>query len=350
MDNIIENIYLKNNLPGFENLYKLVKAAGHSEIKKNDVKTFLENQKEYELLKIKTKKKKKAGHITASYFKNIAQMDIYDLSKYAGSNKNYKYILALVDVFTRKAYVRPMKKKDVFAVLTNLQDIFLNDAYIPHVITSDMDKTFVSEKIQKLFMDNDIHHDVIIAGNDHNILGIIDRFALTLKNIFSKIFIRNNRLNWIEHLYTVVKQYNNTGHSALDGLTPNEATKPLYHESILLLNNAKINKKSIKSDFLPGDNVRKRINKFFRKGTEPKVSDKIYVVTASNGLRVTLSNGKTYHEADIIKTNFITEKPNIIEKINKTNRTERRLKNVGISKSNVTNEEKRARKPNPKYL
>jgi hypothetical protein len=114
MDNIIENIYLKNNLPGFENLYKLVKAAGHSEIKKNDIKFFLENQKEYELFKIKTKKKKKAGHITASYYKNIAQLDIYDLSKYAGSNKNYKYILALIDVFTRKAYVRPMKKKRRF--------------------------------------------------------------------------------------------------------------------------------------------------------------------------------------------------------------------------------------------
>ena len=151
MDIIIENIYLKNNFPGYETLYKLVKVE-NSDIKKKDIKFFLENQKEYELLKIKTKKKKKAGHITASYYKNIAQLDIYDLSKYAGSNKNYKYILALVDVFTRKAYVRPMKKKDVFAVLTNLQDIFLNDAYIPHVITSDMDKTFVSEKIQKLFM------------------------------------------------------------------------------------------------------------------------------------------------------------------------------------------------------
>ena len=40
MNNIIENIYLKNNLPGFENLYKLVKAAGHSEIKKKDIKFF----------------------------------------------------------------------------------------------------------------------------------------------------------------------------------------------------------------------------------------------------------------------------------------------------------------------
>jgi ribosomal protein L25 (general stress protein Ctc) len=58
MDNIIENIYLKNNFPGFENLYKLVKVE-HNDIKKKDIKLFLENQKEYELLKVKIKKKKK---------------------------------------------------------------------------------------------------------------------------------------------------------------------------------------------------------------------------------------------------------------------------------------------------
>lgn len=349
MDNIIENIYLKNNFPGFENLYKLVKAE-HNDIKKKDIKLFLENQKEYELLKVKIKKKKKAGHITASYFKNIAQLDIYDLSKYKGSNKNYKYILALVDVFSRKAFVKPMKKKDIGEVFRCLEDIFYNDDYTPNTITSDNDKTFLSEKIQKLFMDNNIHHDAIIAGDDHNILGIIDRFALTLKNIFSKIFIRNNRPNWIDHLNTVVKQYNNTKHSSLDGLTPNEATTPLYHETISLLNIAKRTNKKIISDFLPGDPVRKRIKKTFRKGTEPKFSDKIYKVVSSSGLRVTLSNGKTYHEADIIKTNFNTENPNIIETINKKNRTERRLKNVGIVQSNVRTNEKRARRPNPKYL
>ena len=68
-----------------------------------------------------------------------------------------------------------------------------------------------------------------------------------------------------------------------------------------MLNHAKRTNKKIISDFLPGDPVRKRIKKTFRKGTEPKFSDKIYKVVSSSGLRVTLSNGKTYHEADIIK-------------------------------------------------
>ena len=52
-----------------------------------------------------------------------------------------------------------------------------------------------------------------------------------------------------------------------------------------------------------------------------------------------------------IKTNFISdETSNIIETTNKKNRIDRRLKNVGIEQSNTRTEEKRARKPNPKYL
>ena len=39
MDNIIKNIYLKNNFPGYETLYKLVKAE-NNDIKKKDIKFF----------------------------------------------------------------------------------------------------------------------------------------------------------------------------------------------------------------------------------------------------------------------------------------------------------------------
>ncbi len=45
-------------------------------------------------------------------------------------------------------------------VLINIIDIFKD--YIPHVITSDSDLTFMSNKIQELFNKYDIYHDVII--------------------------------------------------------------------------------------------------------------------------------------------------------------------------------------------
>ena len=69
---------------------------------------------------------------TSFFLISLCPAALTNLYKFSNPGKLFfKYILALLDVFTRKAYVRPMKKKDVSAVLTNLQDIYLNDAYIP---------------------------------------------------------------------------------------------------------------------------------------------------------------------------------------------------------------------------
>ena len=75
-------------------------------IKKKDIDDFLAQQKEHEMLKVKQVKKKQMGHITAFTFKENAQMDIFNISKYSKTNKNYKYLLVLVDVFTRKVFLR----------------------------------------------------------------------------------------------------------------------------------------------------------------------------------------------------------------------------------------------------
>jgi len=47
-------------------------------------------------------------------------MDIYVMAKYVKDNKGYKYILCMIDVFTRKVWAYKMKKKDN----KNIQDSF----------------------------------------------------------------------------------------------------------------------------------------------------------------------------------------------------------------------------------
>ena len=79
---------------------KFVKKNGHT-FKKKDIDDFLLKQKEHELLKVKQVKKKQIGHITAFTYKENGQMDIYDISKYSKTNKNYKYLLVLMDVSSK---------------------------------------------------------------------------------------------------------------------------------------------------------------------------------------------------------------------------------------------------------
>jgi hypothetical protein len=95
-----------------------------------------------------------------------------------------------------------------------------------------------------------------------------------------------------------------------------------------------------------------RIKETFRKGSEPRFSDKIYIVESVNGLRITLDNDKTYLESNLIKTDLETDErsksnleptstrlrvdePNIINKTIKENSISRTLKKEGIDSSNI---------------
>jgi len=127
LNSIIEEYYEKSNYAGLDKLYKLIKKSnspkGNSvEITKSDVKTFLENQEQEQILK-QSRKPIDQGHITAFQENEETQIDIYDLSKYSGSNRNYKYIFAMVDVFTRKLYALPMKDKSIKSTTESLNYI-----------------------------------------------------------------------------------------------------------------------------------------------------------------------------------------------------------------------------------
>jgi hypothetical protein len=350
MNNIIEKYYVEYNYPSFLKLYNLMRSDG-IDITQKDIKNYIDNKIEAQLLKIKRPTKKRQGHITAITYQNSAQMDIYDLSKYKGGNRGYKYVFALVDVFTRKAFLRPMKSKNTDDVIASLEDIIIKDKYKPSIITSDTDKAFVSNGTQQLFRNHNIIHNTIIARDDHRALGIIDRYALTLKVILSKLFLINKNTKWIDDIDTIIDRYNKTPHSSLDKLTPNEATDPSNQYVLSVINSNKMNnKKSIKPLYNDGDTVRIRINKTFRKGTEPRYSNDIYIVENVQGQRITLNNGKTLLESELLKVNdnstILHDNP--IDNVNKSNRIDKLLSKAGVNESNII-DSKRERKPNKKY-
>jgi len=146
-------------------------------------------------------------------------MDIFDLSKYQESNNKYRYILAMVDVLTRKAWAEPMQTKDNETVGATLLSIMMESREQPRVLLTDNDAAYTGEFFQKVLEDKDIMLQMNTVG-DHNALGIIDNFAKRIKFIFSKMFIRNKNTRWVKKLSQVIKQYNNTVRTSLGGLTP----------------------------------------------------------------------------------------------------------------------------------
>jgi hypothetical protein len=84
-----------------------------------------------------------------------------------------------------------------------------------------------SHEFQKLINEKEITHEMVPIG-DHKSLGIVDRFARTLKTKLTKIFIARKDTNWRDYIDKVVEKYNNTEHSGIGDIKPNDATAPYY--------------------------------------------------------------------------------------------------------------------------
>lgn len=128
-------------------------------------------------------------------------------------------------------------------------------------------------------------------------MGVIDAVSKTLKNKIFKYLTAKNTTNWIDHLQAVVTAYNDTPHSALDFITPNEAKH--YKMDILLLN-IKKNKSIPPTSYKPGNLVRKRLKKpVFSKGYKQSWSDSTYTISQVNGVNAILDNNENVKLNDL---------------------------------------------------
>ena len=108
---IIKNAYIAYGFPGESRLFTLL-SKDHKEITKEDIKNFLGHQEAEQIYKPHTNpRRSKQGSITAYMINELWQMDIFSLFNFVESfrKSEYKYAFCCVDVFSRKAYVIPMK-------------------------------------------------------------------------------------------------------------------------------------------------------------------------------------------------------------------------------------------------
>ncbi len=120
--------------------------------------------------------------------------------------------------------------------------------------------------------------------NHHHALGVIDIFAKNLKLVLSKEFLENKDTEWVSILPKIIEQYNNTPHTALDNITPNQAiSDPKKREHVMHLNILKAQQNGFVTALKPGDKVRIDDTSLFNKGTKSRWSDEVHVSRGTIG-------------------------------------------------------------------
>ncbi len=199
------------------------------------------------------------------------QIDIADMSQLAKYNKNYKYILVAIDVFTKYGFARALRTKSASEVVTALEDIITSYKWgVPQNIMSDQGKEFFNSAAKKLFQKYSINHYNTYTEMKAS---VCERFIRTIKTNLYKNFFLNNSYNWVSHLDELIAEYNNKIHSSLHGLAPAEIN--LENQSELEEERTTIQKHKFKI----GDQVRiSKIKPTFSKGYVQNWSNELFTI------------------------------------------------------------------------
>ena len=339
----IAEYYEENNYPSVDKLYKIMKKDGLV-IKLADVKIFYAEQEAEQLTKITFNKK--MNHIVAYYPYQFVNLDIFVLSKYESANKGYQYLLCQIDIFSRHVCCVAMKNKDVETVLKAYEKIIEDEGVKPTNMITDSDTSFLSFKFQEYIKKLGINYNNVAVG-DHHALGIIDRFALTLKRILTKARIASKSANWIGIIEKVIKNYNKSVHKALIDISPDQALEDEHMQFVQHINVLKAKHNDVTTDLVVGDKVRILDKKGFGKGSESRWSSEVYTVENARGNNVYLENGmkKTREMVLKVPAGTVSSTVNIDKEFKKKRRMKKLIKQSGVDEVNVIAADRVKRKP-----
>lgn len=204
---------------GIQAFYDTVKSK-YLGIKRSDVESVLKKQEVYQMSF--TKKKINQKPIYAQYPNEKWQTDLIDMNQYVSQNMQYRYILTVIDLFTRKVFAQKLKNKDAESVEEAFNKIIENQSKItPKYIISDNGGEF---EITAFYKKHKIKHQKTESHSPTQ-NGLIENFNGSLRRLIRANFIRNNNLVWINDLQLFLDNYNNRKHKTT-GFKPNEIWTP----------------------------------------------------------------------------------------------------------------------------
>ena len=133
----------------------------------------------------------------------------------------YRYLFTTIDVFTKMAWVYPMKQNNAKTVKKCFQDIFSKCGRKPDNVNSDRGSELVGKEVSNFLKEEKIHH--YLSYSDRK-CPVVERFNLTIQRLLYKIMTQENSYNWTQFLNQAMKIYLNRIHRTIQ-MTPNQGEK-----------------------------------------------------------------------------------------------------------------------------
>lgn len=280
MDEILHEIYYNPaNQAGFSSVRKLYK-----EVQKNpqwkgtvkDVKLWLAKQPTYTRHRLGYVNFKRRRFITFG-IDYCFQLDLADMRSLSRQNDGIKFLLIVIDTFSKYLWIKPLKTKNASDTVTAFKAILNESKRVPLSVFSDKGTEFVNKQFKDLMDSLGI---VFYQAQDPDVkAGQAERVIRTIKGKLYKYMYSNSTSRYIDVLQNITHSYNNTKHRSI-GMAPSQVTPDKEPEVFQHLYPDYHKEKEVKFAFKQGDEVKIQLERTpFTKGYTPQYSDETFIVT-----------------------------------------------------------------------
>jgi hypothetical protein len=201
---------------------------------------------------------------------DIWAADLIDMQAFAKDNNNLKYLLTVIDVFSKYGWIVPLHDKSGKSTASGFLKI-LESGRKPGKVWVDKGKEFYNKDVKNLV-------ELYSTENEEKSC-VVERWNRTMRDKMFKYFTANSTRRYIDVLGEMVSNYNNARHSSIK-MTPAKASLKNNEKTVWMNLYGDEISEPIKPMFSVGDKVRITKKKTtFEKGYTARWSEEVFTVS-----------------------------------------------------------------------
>jgi transposase InsO family protein len=214
MDDYLSSMYYDPKRPGgfggAERLYEDVKKEGRFALSRKEIREWLMKQDVYTLHK-PMRRHFKRNRVIVGGIDQQWQMDLADMQSMQKFNDGYRYLLVCIDVFSKYAWVVPLKNK-TGPTLVEAFKVILTSGRKPEKIMKDQGTEFLNKHFRALMKEEDIE---LYNTYNETKASIAERLIRTLKTKMLRYFTAKKTMRYVDMLPDLVYSYNHSVHRSI---------------------------------------------------------------------------------------------------------------------------------------
>ena len=137
--------------------------------------------------------------------------DLVEMGRFSDWNKGIKYMLMVIDVFSKFGWIEPLQNKKGETVAAAFKKIFKLGRQ-PRLLWTDKGKEFYNKNVNQLLSRKNIK---LYSTENEEKSSVAERINRTIKQMMWKMFSANNNTIYVDKIDELLKNYNSSFHRSV---------------------------------------------------------------------------------------------------------------------------------------